>query len=71
MFDLNAIKQFDLIARRMILSGISIYFKTRTTIVVRNAGCAPSRYTLKLSHFFNQSINQQSIPRTAHPPLKI
>ena len=32
---------------------------TRTTIVVRYAGCARSRYTLKLSLIFlmNQSIN--------------
>ena len=46
--------------------------KTRTTIVVRNAGCAHSRYTRKLSLIFlNQSINQQSISRTAHPPLKM
>ena len=29
--------------------------KTRTTIVVRNAGCARSRYTLKF--FFNESMN--------------
>ena len=29
--------------------------KTRTTNVVRNAGCARSRYTLKF--FFNQLIN--------------
>ena len=29
---------------------------TRTTYVVRNAGCAGSRYTLKF--FFNQSMNQ-------------
>ena len=29
---------------------------TRTTNVVRNAGCARSRYTLK--NFFNQSMNQ-------------
>ena len=33
--------------------------KTRTTNVLRNAGCARSRYTLKLSlNFFNQLINQ-------------
>ena len=34
--------------------------QTRTTIVVRNAGCACSRCTLKLSLIFliNQSINQ-------------
>ena len=32
---------------------------TITTIVVRNAGCARSRYTRKLSLiFFNQSINE-------------
>ena len=29
--------------------------KTRTTNVVRNAGCARSRYT---QNFFNQSINE-------------
>ena len=29
---------------------------------VRNAGCARSRYTLK--------INEQSVTGTAHPPLK-
>ena len=39
--------------------------------VVRNNGCAQSRYTLKLSLIFlNQWINQQSISRTADPPLK-
>ena len=41
-----------------------LYFesiKTRTTNVVRNAGCARSRYTLKLSLiFFNQSINEST-----------
>ena len=33
---------------------------TRTTNVVRNAGCARSRYTLKLSLIFliNESINE-------------
>ena len=34
----------------------SRFFKTRTTNVVRNAGCAHSRYTLKI--FFNQLMNQ-------------
>ena len=43
---------------------------TRTTIVVRNAGCARSRYTLKFFSM-NESINEQSISRTAHPPLKM
>ena len=35
-------------------------FKTRTTNVVRNAGCARSRYTLKLSliSLINESINE-------------
>ena len=35
-------------------------FLTRTTNVVRNAGYAHSRYTLKLSlkFFFNESMNQ-------------
>ena len=34
--------------------------KTRTTNVVRNAGCARSRYTLKLSLIFsiNESMNE-------------
>ena len=31
---------------------------TRTTNVVRNAGCARSRYTLKLSQIFLKSINE-------------
>ena len=37
-----------------------------------DAGCTHSRYTLKLSLIFliNELINQQSISRTAHPPLK-
>ena len=42
--------------------------------VVRNAGCTCSRYTLNYLLFFksmNELINQQSISRTAHPPLKI
>ena len=38
------------------LNNFSVGFKTRTTIVVRNAGCARSRYTLKI--FFNESMNQ-------------
>ena len=34
-------------------------FKTRTINVVRNARCARSRYTLKVSlNFFNQLMNQ-------------
>ena len=52
--------------------------KTRTTNVVRNDRCASSRYTLKLSLIFflinqriNERMNQQSISRMAHPPLKI
>ena len=38
--------------------------------VVRNAGCARSRYTLTLSLYFFEWIDEQSISRTAHPPLK-
>ena len=54
------------------LNNENIQLKTRTTIVVRNARCTRSRYTLKLSLiFFNHLINQQSISRTAYPPLKI
>ena len=34
------------------LNHVSHIGKTRTTIVVRNAGCARSRYTLKLSLIF-------------------
>ena len=52
--------------------------ETRTTMYkVRNARCASSRYTMKLSLIFlitesmNEWINQQSISRTAHPPLKM
>ena len=34
---------------------------TRTTNVVKNTGCACSRYTLKLSLiFFNQSMNEST-----------
>ena len=33
------------------------FIKTRTTNVVRKAGCARSRYTLKLSLIFFKSIN--------------
>ena len=46
--------------------------KTRTTVrstVVRNAGCARSRNTWKLTPIF-QWINQSNVPKTAHPPLK-
>ena len=36
----------------------NIYIKTRTTNVVRNAGCARSRYALRLSPIFFKSMNQ-------------
>ena len=39
--------------------------------VVKNAGCAPSRNTWRLTQiFFNEWNNQSSVPRTVHPPLK-
>ena len=45
--------------------------------LLRNAGCARSRYTLKfflinesMNQWMNEWINYQSISRTAHPPLK-
>ena len=45
--------------------------QTITTNVVRNAWCAPSRYTLNFCFLsMNEWINQQSISGTAHPPLK-
>ena len=37
--------------------------------VVRNAGWARSRNTWQLSHFF-LIMNESSVSRTAHPPLK-
>ena len=39
-----------------LLVNLCITDKTRTTNVVRNAGCARSRYTLKM--FFNLLMNQ-------------
>ena len=43
----------------------SIHYRKQEQLAVRNAGCASSRYTLKLSHFFkNQLINEQSISKT-------
>ena len=40
---------------------IQVFNKTRTTNVVRNAGCTRSRYTLKLSLiFFNHLINESN-----------
>ena len=45
--------------------------QTITTNVVRNAWCAPSRYTLNFCFLsMNEWINQQSISGTAHPSLK-
>ena len=52
----------ELLKKEMFMSFFKLIlslFKTWTTInVVRNARCARSRYTLKLSPFFNQSMNE-------------
>ena len=52
-------KQFILNLVQVETSTGHALFLTRTTDVVWNAGCAPSRYTLKLSlnFFFNESMN--------------
>ena len=36
----------------------SIHYRKQEQLAVRNAGCARSRYTLKLSLFVNQSMNE-------------
>ena len=53
-------------------------FANKNYYVVGDAGFARPRNTLKIiSNFFlinesmNQSIHEQGIPRTAHPPSKI
>ena len=45
--------------------------KTRTTILLRNAGWAHSRNTSKLSLIFYYLMNESSVSTTSHPTLKI
>ena len=61
----NILKMFEFLSTQK-------WNQNKNYYVVRNAGCARSRYTLTLSinESMNELMNYQSISRTAHPPLK-